>query len=74
MRLRLYLCSHVLLILTRYSKSKNQVVREQKFKDPLSSTCQFSTERRVLDLESEVLGSILTRDNILLLEFFVFTL
>ena len=30
-------------------------------------------ERRVLDLESEVPGSILTRGNILLLKFFVFT-
>ena len=28
-----------------------------------------SSERRVLDLESEVLGSILTRGNVLLLEF-----
>ena len=36
------------------SKSKIQVVYEQKFKDPLSSTCQISLERRVLDLESDV--------------------
>ena len=34
--------------------SKIQVVHEQKFKDPLSSTCQISPERRVLDLKSEV--------------------
>ena len=49
------LYSHALLILTQSSKSsKNQVVQEQKFKD-LSSTCQVSVERRVLDLESEVI-------------------
>ena len=34
-------------------KSKHQVVHEQKFKDLLSSTCQVSVERIVLDLESE---------------------
>ena len=34
--------------------SKNQVMHEQKFKDPLSSTCPLSSERSVLDLESEV--------------------
>ena len=34
---------HALLILTKSSKSKNQVVYEQKFKDPLNSTCQFSS-------------------------------
>ena len=45
----------LLLILTKSSKSKNQVVHEQKFKDPLSSTCQVSSERRVLDLELEVM-------------------
>ena len=43
---------HALLILT-YT-SKNQVVHEQKLKDPLSSTCQINPERRVLDLESKV--------------------
>ena len=48
------LCSHVLLIITKSSMSKNQVVHKQKFKDLLSSTCQISSERRVLDLESEV--------------------
>ena len=32
--------SHALLILT---KSKNQVVHGQKFKDPLTSICQFSS-------------------------------
>ena len=48
------LYSHALLILTYISESKNQVVHEQKFKNPLSSTCQISPERIVLDLESEV--------------------
>ena len=48
------LYSHALLILTRSSKSKHQVVHEQKFKDLLSSTCQVSVERNMLDLESEV--------------------
>ena len=33
------LYSHALLILTNSSKSKNQVVHEQKLKDLLSSTC-----------------------------------
>ena len=45
--------SHVLLIPLKSSKSKYQVVHEQKFKDLLSSTCQVSVERTVLDLESE---------------------
>ena len=42
----------------------------------LSSTCQVSVERIVLDLESEAMrghGSIPTWGNILSLEFFVFT-
>ena len=59
--------SHALLILTKSSKSKYQVVPEQKFKDLLSST------RRVLDLESEVMrgpGSIPTGGNILSLDLF----
>ena len=43
------------------------MVHEQIFKDPLSSTCQAISERRVLDLESEVLGSIHIGFNILLL-------
>ena len=30
-------------------------MHEQKFKDLLSSTCQVSVERRVLDLESEAM-------------------
>ena len=51
------LYSHALLIIAKSSqfrsKSKNQVVYEQKFKDPLSSTCQISPERIVLNLESE---------------------
>ena len=63
---------HALLILTKSSKSKNQVVHEQKFKDLLSGTCLTSSERIVLDLESEVLrgkGSIPTGGNILSLDF-----
>ena len=64
---------HALFILTKSSKSINQVVHEQRFKDPLSSTCQVSSERRVIDLESEVKDSMLTGGNILSLEFFVFT-
>ena len=47
-------------------------MHEQKFKDPLSSTCQVSSERGVLDLESDVLGSILNGGNILSLYFFLF--
>ena len=61
------LYSHALLILTESSESKYQVVHEQKFKELLSSTCQVSPERRVLDLEPEVMigpGSILTGGNI----------
>ena len=64
---------HALLVLLKSSKSKHQVVHEQKFKDLQSSTCQASVERIVLDLESEVmrgLGSILTGSNILSLDFF----
>ena len=67
------LYSQTLLILLKSSKSKHQVVNEQKFKDLLSSTCQVSVERIVLDLESEVMrdpGSIPTGDNILSLDFF----
>ena len=55
------LCSHALLILTESSRSKNQVVHEQKLKDLLSSTCQIGSERIVLGLESKVVrgpGSI----------------
>ena len=48
------LYSHALLILTKSSKSKDQVVHEQKLKDLLSSTCQVSVERSMLDFESEV--------------------
>ena len=61
------LYSHALLIPLKSSKSKFQVAHEQKFKDLLSSKCQVSVERRVLDLESEAmrgLGSIPTRGNI----------
>ena len=39
------LYSHALLILTKSSKSKNQVMHEQKFEDPSSSTCHFRSER-----------------------------
>ena len=52
------LYSHALLILTKSYKSKHQVVHEQKFKDLLSSTCQVSVERSMLDLESEVQYSL----------------
>ena len=50
-------------------------MHEQKFKDLLSSTCQFSVERKVLDLESVAismrgLGSIPTGGNIFLRIFF----
>ena len=43
------------------------MVHDQKFKDLLSSTCQISSERIVLDLELEVMrgpGSIPTGSNI----------
>ena len=61
------------MILLKSSKSKYEVVHEQKFKDLLSSTCQVSVERIVLDLESGVmrgLGSIPTGGNNLSLDFF----
>ena len=46
---------HALLILTKSPKSKkNQVVHEQNFKYLRSSTSQISSEKRVLDLETEV--------------------
>ena len=54
--------SNALLILIQLSKSKYQVVHEQKFKDLLSRTCQVRVERIVLKLESEAirgLGSLL---------------
>ena len=69
------LYSNAVLILTQSSKSKNQVVHEQKFKDLLSSTCLTSSERRLLDLESEImrgLVSIPIQGNILSLDFFCF--
>ena len=65
------LYSHALLILIKSSKSKHQVVHEQKFKDLLSSTCQASVERSML--ESEVQWFNTHWGNILLLEIFVFT-
>ena len=67
------LYSHALLIPLKSSKSKYQVMHEQKFKDLQSSTCKVSVERIVLDLESEAirgLGSIPTGSNILSLDFF----
>ena len=48
------LYSHALLIPTKSYKSKNQMEHEEKFKDPLKSTCQISSGRRVLDLESDI--------------------
>ena len=66
------LYSHALLILTKPSKSKHQVVHEQKFKDLLSNTCQVSVERSMLDLEAEVQWFNTYWGNILLLEFFCF--
>ena len=41
------LYSHALLIPTKSPKSKNKVIHKQKFKGPLSSTCQVSSERSV---------------------------
>ena len=52
------------------------MVHEQKFKDLLSSTCQASVVRIVLDLKSEAMrgpGSIPTGGNILSLDFFLFS-
>ena len=66
------LYSHALLILTKSSKSKHQVVHEQKFKDLLSSTYQDSVERSMFELESEVQWFNIHWGNILLLEFFCF--
>ena len=57
--------SHALLIL---NESLKWCMNRRQIKDPLSSTCQVSSERRGLDLESEVPGSILTGGNILLVE------
>ena len=67
------LYNHALLILLKSLKSKYQVVKEQKFKDLLSSTCPVSVESMVLNLESEVRrgpGSIPTGGNILSLDFY----
>ena len=54
------------------------MAHKQKFKDPLSSTCQVSSERRVLGLELEVNQRPMFSPhwgNILLLDvFFVFFL
>ena len=65
------LYSHALLIPIKSFKSKNQDVQEHKFKDLLSSTCLSSWERRLLNLESEVIrgpGSIPTGGNLLSLD------
>ena len=51
------LYNHALLIPLKSSKSKYQVMHEQKFQDLLSSTCQVSVEWRV-DLESEVMRGL----------------
>ena len=67
------LYSHALLILNKSSKSKHQVVHEQKFKDLLSSTCQVSVGRSMLDLGSKVQWFNTHWGNILLLEIFVST-
>ena len=45
------------------------MVNEQKFKDLLNRTCQISSERKVLNLESDVQEFNV---NILLLGYFVF--
>ena len=39
-----FLISHALLIPTKWSMSKNQVMHEQKFKYLLSSTCPLSSD------------------------------
>ena len=56
-----------MLYWTKSSKSKHQVVHEQKFKDLLSSTYQVSVERSMLDLGSEVQWFNTHLGNILLL-------
>ena len=63
------LYSHTLLIPTESTKSKNQVVHKQMFKDLPSSKCPVSVGRSTLDLESKGLGSIPTGGNILLVDF-----
>ena len=64
------LVSHALLVPTKASKSKKQVVHEQKFKDPLSSTCQIRSEFLTWNQRSR--GSVFTGGTIFLLDFFVF--
>ena len=66
----LYLFFHALLILSDSSKSK--VVHEQKFKYFLSCKCQVGVEKSMLDLETCASGSIPTKGNVLLLDFFLF--
>ena len=57
-----------LLILIESSKSKNQVVHEQKFEGPLSRTCQISPEKMLEVVRG--LCSICIGGNILSLDFF----
>ena len=45
-------------------------MHKQKFEDHLSSTCQMSSEGRLLDLESEIQGFNTHWGNILLVDFF----
>ena len=45
---------------SKSSKSKNEILHEEKFKDLPSNTRQVDVERRVLDLESETSESTLT--------------
>ena len=47
------------------------MAHKQKFKDPLSRTCQVSSERRVLDLKLEV--NQRPGFNPLLLDYFLFS-
>ena len=67
------LYSHALLILSKSSKSKHQVVHEQKFKDFPSSKCPVSVERSMLDLETWASGSIPTEVTFCYWKLFVFT-
>ena len=68
------LYSHALLILTKSFKSRNQVMHEHKFKDPVSSSCQISSEgecwtwnqRLITGPSSILIGNFVTG-------FFVFT-
>ena len=63
------LYSYPLLILTKSSKSKNQVVHEQKFKVAHARLVQ---KEKCWTWNQRSRGSIHTKDNILLLKIFVF--